>query len=90
MPERKILVVDDEEELLGLIDKSLTMEGYDVTTVTTAGYITAALTLRTYAMSCCSVTSRLASASLPTSNALVCLSFFLPISMSNCSPVTSC
>jgi CheY-like chemotaxis protein len=37
MFERKILVVDDEEELLGLIDKSLTAEGYDVTTVTTAG-----------------------------------------------------
>ena len=37
MPERKILVVDDEEELSGLIDKALTVEGYDVTTVTTAG-----------------------------------------------------
>jgi len=37
MPERKILVVDDEEELLGIINKSLTVEGYDVTTVTTAG-----------------------------------------------------
>ena len=37
MPERKILVVDDEEELSGLIDKALTIEGYDVTTVTTAG-----------------------------------------------------
>lgn len=37
MPERKILVVDDEQELSGLIDKALTVEGYDVTTVTTAG-----------------------------------------------------
>jgi len=37
MPERKILVVDDEEELSGIIDKILTVEGYDVTTVTTAG-----------------------------------------------------
>jgi len=36
MPDKKILVVDDEEELLGLIDKSLSAEGYDVTTVTTA------------------------------------------------------
>jgi CheY-like chemotaxis protein len=36
MPARNILVVDDEEELSGLIDKFLTVEGYDVTTVTTA------------------------------------------------------
>lgn len=36
MPEKKILVVDDEEELLGLIDKTLSAEGYEVTTATTA------------------------------------------------------
>jgi len=36
MSEKKILVVDDEEELLGLIDKTLSAEGYEVTTVTTA------------------------------------------------------
>ena len=36
MSEKTILVVDDEEELLGLIDKSLSAEGYEVTTVTTA------------------------------------------------------
>ena len=36
MSEKKILVVDDEEELLGLIDKTLSAEGYDVTAVTTA------------------------------------------------------
>jgi len=36
MPEKKILVVDDEEELLDLIDKSLSAEGYKVTTAITA------------------------------------------------------
>lgn len=36
MSDKKILVVDDEEELLGLIDKSLSAEGYEVTTTTTA------------------------------------------------------
>jgi CheY-like chemotaxis protein len=33
---KKILVVDDEEELLELVAKSLTNEGFEVTTVTTA------------------------------------------------------
>lgn len=33
---KKILIVDDEEELLSLIAKSLSNEGYDVTAVTTA------------------------------------------------------
>jgi len=33
---KKILVVDDEEDLLELIDKSLTSEGYEVTTAITA------------------------------------------------------
>ena len=36
MESKKILVVDDEEELLDLIAKSLSNEGYEVTTVTTA------------------------------------------------------
>ena len=36
MPEKKILVVDDEEELLELIEKSLSAEGYDVATAITA------------------------------------------------------
>jgi twitching motility two-component system response regulator PilH len=36
MPDKKILVVDDEEELLEAINKALSAEGYDVTTVTTA------------------------------------------------------
>jgi len=36
MSEKKILVVDDEEELLELISKSLSAEGYEVTTATTA------------------------------------------------------
>ena len=36
MENKKILVVDDEEELLDLIAKSLANEGYEVTTVTTA------------------------------------------------------
>ena len=36
MSEKKILVVDDEEELLEMVAKSLTSEGYEVTTVTTA------------------------------------------------------
>ena len=36
MENKKILVVDDEEELLELIAKSLYNEGYEVTTVTTA------------------------------------------------------
>jgi len=33
---KKILVVDDEEELLALIDRALSAEGFEVTTVTTA------------------------------------------------------
>ena len=36
MADKKILVVDDEEEILGLIDKALSAEGYEVTTVMTA------------------------------------------------------
>lgn len=36
MPDKKILVVDDEEEILGLIEKALVAEGYDVVTATTA------------------------------------------------------
>lgn len=36
MSEKKILVVDDEEELLELIGKSLSAEGYEVTMATTA------------------------------------------------------
>jgi len=36
MSEKKILVVDDEEELLDLIDKALSAEGYEVTTAATA------------------------------------------------------
>jgi CheY-like chemotaxis protein len=36
MSEKKVLVVDDEEELLGLIDKILSAEGYKVTTAATA------------------------------------------------------
>lgn len=36
MSDKKILVVDDEEELLELIDKSLSAEGYDVATAATA------------------------------------------------------
>jgi len=36
MSERKILIVDDEEDLLEIINKSLTVEGYDVTMATTA------------------------------------------------------
>ena len=36
MESKKILVVDDEEELLDLVAKSLSNEGYEVTTVTTA------------------------------------------------------
>lgn len=36
MSERKVLVVDDEEELLEIVNKALTVEGYDVTSVTTA------------------------------------------------------
>ena len=36
MRSKKILVVDDEEELLELIAKTLEKEGYKVTTVTTA------------------------------------------------------
>ena len=36
MADKKILVVDDEEELLELIAKTLEKEGYKVTTVTTA------------------------------------------------------
>ena len=36
MSAKKILVVDDEEELLGLIDKTLSAEGYEVTTAVTA------------------------------------------------------
>ena len=36
MPDKKILVVDDEEELLELIEKVLSAEGYDVTTAVTA------------------------------------------------------
>jgi len=36
MSAKKILVVDDEEELLGLIDKTLSAEGYEVTTAITA------------------------------------------------------
>ena len=36
MASKKILVVDDEEELLALIEKSLSAEGYEVSTVTTA------------------------------------------------------
>ncbi|MCK5014704.1 MAG: response regulator [Candidatus Omnitrophica bacterium] len=36
MEKKKILVVDDEEELLELVAKSLSGEGYEVTTVTTA------------------------------------------------------
>lgn len=36
MPDKKILVVDDEEELLDLIDKALSAEGFDVVTATTA------------------------------------------------------
>jgi len=36
MPDKKILVVDDEEEILEDIEKALTAQGYDVTTVTTA------------------------------------------------------
>lgn len=36
MERKKILVVDDEEELLELVSKTLTNEGFDVTTVTTA------------------------------------------------------
>lgn len=37
MPGKKILVVDDEEELLSLIGEALIAEGYDVITATTAG-----------------------------------------------------
>jgi len=37
MPARKILVVDDEEDLLELMSKSLMLEGYEVTALTTAG-----------------------------------------------------
>ena len=36
MESKKILVVDDEEELLELVAKTLTNEGFEVTTVTTA------------------------------------------------------
>jgi len=36
MAEKKILIVDDEEELLELIGKSLSSEGYEVTMVTSA------------------------------------------------------
>ena len=36
MSDKKILVVDDEKELLELIDKVLSNEGYAVTTATTA------------------------------------------------------
>lgn len=36
MSDKKILVVDDEEELLEAIDKALSTEGYEVTTATTA------------------------------------------------------
>jgi len=36
MPDKKILVVDDEEEILGLIDKALSAEGYEVATAETA------------------------------------------------------
>ena len=36
MAGKKILVVDDEEDLLDLIGKSLSAKGYEVTTVTTA------------------------------------------------------
>lgn len=36
MSEKRILVVDDEEELLGLIDDALSNEGYEVTTAATA------------------------------------------------------
>ena len=36
MPDKKILVVDDEEEFLGLVEKTLINEGYDVITATTA------------------------------------------------------
>ena len=36
MSEKKILVIDDEEELLELISKTLSAEGYEVTTGVTA------------------------------------------------------
>ena len=36
MSDKKILVVDDEEELLEAVKKALTAEGYEVTAVTTA------------------------------------------------------
>ncbi len=36
MEQKKILVVDDEEELLGLIGKTLSNEGFDPVMVTTA------------------------------------------------------
>lgn len=36
MPEKKILVVDDEEELLELISDTLSAQGYEVTTGVTA------------------------------------------------------
>ncbi len=37
MSEKKVLVVDDEEEMLQLIEKALSGEGYAVTTAATAG-----------------------------------------------------
>ena len=37
MPDKRILVVDDEEELLEQINKTLSVEGYDVMAVTTGG-----------------------------------------------------
>jgi len=36
MVDKKILVVDDEEELLELVGKTLSAQGYEVVTVTTA------------------------------------------------------